>query len=118
MTDMLAGREHDLEFTNFLKKYGKERFDLLYPDFYDVNDPVIPAERDWSDWEVEVPEVPEGDFPLEYTASTMTKAKASRRSLVVIVSGRKMAKNSAFHTHSHLSSASTGKSALPVVHQQ
>jgi len=73
MSDMLSGGDHDLEFTNFVKKYGKERFDLLYPDFYDVNDPVIPAERDWSDWEVEVPSVSEGDFPLDFTANTMDK---------------------------------------------
>ena len=74
MTDMLAGRESDLEYTNFLKKYGQERFDMIFPDFYDVNDPVIPAERDWSDWEVEIPEVPAGPMPQEYTtASTMTK---------------------------------------------
>ena len=73
MTDMLAGGESDLENTNFLKKYGKERFDLFYPDFYDIVDPIIPKERDWSDWEVEVPEVPEGDFPMEFTSSTMPK---------------------------------------------
>ena len=42
MTKMLAGGDSDLEYTNFLKKYGKDRFDLLYPDFFDVNDPVIP----------------------------------------------------------------------------
>ncbi len=73
MTDMLAGGESDLENTNFLKKYGRERFDLLYPDFYDVVDPIIPAERDWSDWEVEIPDAPTGATPLEYTASIMTK---------------------------------------------
>lgn len=73
MTDILAGGDSDLEYTNFLKKYGKEKFDLLYPDFFDVNDPVIPAERDWSDWQVNQPEVPEGNFPLEYTTSTMDK---------------------------------------------
>ena len=37
------------------------------------------------------------------------------RSLVRSVSGRNMAKASAFHTHPHLSSASMGKSALKVV---
>jgi len=58
MADMLAGGESDLEYTNFLKKYGRERFDLLYPEVYDVIYPVIPAERDWSDWELKVPDVP------------------------------------------------------------
>jgi penicillin amidase len=48
MTKMLAGGDSDLEYTNALRKFGKERFDLLYPDFFDVNDPVIPKEHDWS----------------------------------------------------------------------
>jgi penicillin amidase len=48
MTKMLAGGDSDLEYTNFLKKYGKDRFDLLYPDFFDINDPIIPADTDWS----------------------------------------------------------------------
>lgn len=73
MADMLAGGESDLENTNFLKKYGKERFDFLFPDYYDVLDPIIPKDRDWSDWEVEIPEVPAGNLPLDYTASTMDK---------------------------------------------
>lgn len=73
MTDMLAGGDVDLEYTNFLKKYGRERFDLLYPDFFDVIDPVIPKERDWSDWEVTVPEVPEGSLPENYITETIPK---------------------------------------------
>lgn len=73
MADMLAGGDSDLEYTNFLKKYGKEWFDVLYPDFFDVHDPVIPVERDWSNWEVSIPEIPEGQFPLEFTTETMDK---------------------------------------------
>ena len=73
MTDMLAGYETDLEYTNFINKYGRERFDFLFPDFFDVNDPVIPAERDWSDWEVSVPEAPDGDFPLDFISEVMQK---------------------------------------------
>ncbi|HEY9116558.1 MAG TPA: penicillin acylase family protein, partial [Roseivirga sp.] len=73
MTDMLAGYESDLEYTNFINKYGRERFDFLFPDFFEVNDPVIPAERDWSDWEVKIPEAPDGDFPLDFISDVMTK---------------------------------------------
>ena len=40
---------------------------------------------------------------------------ASIRSLVRNVKGRKTAKARAFHTESHFSAASTGKSALKVV---
>ncbi|WP_422356259.1 penicillin acylase family protein [Roseivirga pacifica] len=73
MTDMLAGRDSDLEYTNFIAKFGKERFDFLFPDFFDVNDPIIPKERDWSDWEVNTPEVPDSDFPLDQLDEIMAK---------------------------------------------
>jgi penicillin amidase len=74
MTKMLAGGDSDLEYTNFLKKYGKERFDLLYPDFFDVNDPIIPAETDWSNLENAVQtSVPTSEMPLDYIAETIEK---------------------------------------------
>ena len=74
MTDMLAGGDSDLKYTNFLKKYGKERFDLFFPDFYDVNDPVIPSERDWSDFgEVSSPDIPGGDSPIAYVSGLLPK---------------------------------------------
>lgn len=74
MTDMLAGGDSDLEYTNFIKKYGKDRFDMLFPDFFDINDPVIPAERDWSSFgDIEVPEVPEEDSPLDFVAKLLPK---------------------------------------------
>ena len=43
--------------------------------------------------------------------SSMKSSSDSMRSFVRSVSGRKIAQTSAFHTHPHLSSASTGKSA-------
>ena len=43
--------------------------------------------------------------------STSTSAAASIRRRVISVTGRKMAKTSAFHTQSHFSWASIGKSA-------
>lgn len=74
MTDMLAGGDSDLEYTNFLKKYGQERFDLLFPDFFDIDDPVIPSERNWADFgEVEVPDVPEGELPKDYVSDLLPK---------------------------------------------
>ncbi|PTM09888.1 MAG: penicillin acylase family protein [Bacteroidetes bacterium] len=74
MTKMLAGGDSDLEYTNFLKKYGKERFDILYPDFFDVNDPIIPAETEWSTLEnaVQTP-IPNSEMPLDYIAETIEK---------------------------------------------
>lgn len=48
MTKMLAGGDEDIENTNALRLFGKDRFDLLFPDFYDITDPIIPKETDWS----------------------------------------------------------------------
>ncbi len=73
MTDMLAGGDSDLEYTNFISRYGRERFDFLFPDFFDLNDPVIPSDRDWSNWDVSVPESPKGDFPLDQIDQVMPK---------------------------------------------
>lgn len=73
MTDMLSGGDGDLEYTNLLRRIGKERFDLLFPDYFDIVDPVIPKERDWSEWDVSVPEVPVGDFPRDTIKDIMTK---------------------------------------------
>jgi penicillin amidase len=73
MTDMLAGGDADLENTNFIKLFGRETFDLLYPDFYEDQDPIIPQERDWSDFDVQPVEKPEGDFPSDFISKTMDK---------------------------------------------
>ncbi|MGW8121979.1 penicillin acylase family protein [Roseivirga echinicomitans] len=73
MTDMLSGGEVDLENTNFVKLFGKETFDLLFPEFYADQDPVIPQERDWSSFEAEKVEKPEVDFPGDFIKETMDK---------------------------------------------
>ncbi|WP_422105224.1 penicillin acylase family protein [Winogradskyella sp.] len=56
MTKMLAGGDDDLEYTNVLRLIGQDHFDLLFPDFFDVTDPVIPKETDWSF--IDVPQTP------------------------------------------------------------
>ena len=89
MTDMLAGGDNDLEYTNLLRRLGKERFDLLFPDFFDVNDPVIPKERDWSSWNVIVPEIPNGSFPLDTISDVITKPHPDNGSNNWVVSGTK-----------------------------
>jgi len=73
MTDMLAGGESDLEFSNLVAEIGQEKFDFLFPDFFDAIDPVIPKARDWSKWEVNVPNVPEGNYPVNPANGFMTK---------------------------------------------
>ena len=56
MTKMLAGGDEDMANTNALRLFGKERFDLLFPDFFDITDPVISKETDWS--YIDVPQTP------------------------------------------------------------
>jgi penicillin amidase len=56
MTKMLAGGDEDIENTNALRLFGKERFDLLFPDFFDLTEPIIPKETDWSF--INVPQTP------------------------------------------------------------
>lgn len=73
MTDMLAGGDNDLEFTNLVTEMGQEQFDFLFPDFFDAIDPVIPKERDWTSWTVEVPEAPEGNYPVDPQIGFMSK---------------------------------------------
>lgn len=73
MTDMLAGGDNDLEFSNLVHELGKEQFNFLFPDFFDAIDPVIPKERDWSSWGVSVPEVPEGTYPVSPQEGFMAK---------------------------------------------
>ena len=56
MTKMLAGADSDMQYTNALRLFGKDRFDMLFPDFFDITDPVIPKETDWSF--IDVPQTP------------------------------------------------------------
>jgi penicillin G amidase len=58
MTKMLAGGDEDLENTNALRLFGKKNFDLLFPDFFDVTDPIIPKDTDWSFIDVPQTELP------------------------------------------------------------
>ena len=61
------------ENTNALKLWGKDIFELLYPDFPADQDPVIPQSREWSDIDGEMSKKPETTFPSEYISETMEK---------------------------------------------
>ncbi len=73
MTDMLCGRDSDLEYTNMLRKFGKARFDLLFPDFFDITEPVIPKNRDWSFIDVPQTETPLSEQLLDSIPEVMDK---------------------------------------------
>ena len=89
MTNSLAGGDSDLEYTNALRKFGKERFDLLYPDFFDINDPVTPKEKDWSFIETKMTASPQSELPLDSIAATIDKPNPDNGSNNWAVSGSK-----------------------------
>ncbi|MDB4583399.1 penicillin acylase family protein, partial [Draconibacterium sp.] len=89
MTRNLAGGDSDLEYTNALQKFGKERFDLLYPDFFDVNDPVIPKETDWSFIETIITPTPQNVMLLDSVPETIEKPNPDNGSNNWAVSGEK-----------------------------
>ncbi|MCK8481457.1 penicillin acylase family protein [Psychroserpens algicola] len=89
MTKMLAGGDEDLEYTNLLRKFGKDRFDLLFPDFFDVNDPIIPKETDWSYINVERTKTPQSELPLDTIRETIQKPNPDNGSNNWAVSGAK-----------------------------
>ena len=73
MTKMLAGGDEDMENTNALRLFGKERFDLLFPDFFDITDPIIPKETDWSYIDVPQTKNPNTKPILDSIAETIDK---------------------------------------------
>lgn len=89
MTKMLAGGDNDLEYTNALRKFGTERFDLLFPDFFDVNEPIIPKATDWSFIDVAMTEMPSGELPLDTIKETIKKPHPDNGSNNWAVSGAK-----------------------------
>ncbi|MDO5969163.1 penicillin acylase family protein [Flavivirga aquimarina] len=89
MTDMLCGGDTDLEYTNVLRKFGKDRFDLLFPDFFDFDEPVIPKETDWSFIDKEITETPQSELPLDSISETMVKPNPHNGSNNWAVSGSK-----------------------------
>ncbi|WP_225035592.1 penicillin acylase family protein [Winogradskyella sp. SM1960] len=91
MTKMLAGGDEDMENTNALRLFGKDRFDLLFPDFFDITDPIIPKETDWS--YIDVPQTPRptslNDTILEAVSETITQPNPDNGSNNWAVSGEK-----------------------------
>ncbi|MDO1500032.1 penicillin acylase family protein [Winogradskyella maritima] len=70
MTKMLAGGDSDLEYTNLLRKLGNERFDKLFPDFYEDLDPIIPEDTDWSFIDEPITPTPQSEMPLDSISKT------------------------------------------------
>ena len=89
MTKMLAGNDDDLEYTNMLRIVGDENFNLLFPDFFDVTDPVIPKETDWSFIDVPQTDLPASQAVLDTITETIEKPHPDNGSNNWAVSGAK-----------------------------
>ena len=89
MTKMLAGRDSDLEYTNTLRAIGEDNFNLLFPDFFDVTDPVIPKETDWSFIDVPQTPHPNSKAVLDTITETIEKPHPDNGSNNWAISGAK-----------------------------
>ena len=87
MTKMLAGYDDDLEYTNMLRLVGKENFKLLFPDFFDRTEPVIPNDTDWSFIDVPQTELPGSQAVLDTIIETIDKPHPDNGSNNWAVSG-------------------------------
>lgn len=89
MTKMLAGRDKDLEYTNMLRLIGEDHFDLLFPDFFDITDPVIPKETDWEFIDVPQTQKPSSVAILDSISETLEKPHPDNGSNNWAISGAK-----------------------------
>lgn len=90
MNNMLSRGERDLEHTNALKKWGREVFEVLYPERPDVVDPVIPVGTTF-DFEPIKVEKPNVTFPLYFTDPTIESPDPDNGSNSFVVNGEKTA---------------------------
>jgi penicillin amidase len=89
MTKDLALSDYDLERTNALRIFGKERFEFLFPDYLDSGSPVIPKETDWSFIDVPTPETPASEMILDSISKVLDKPDPDNGSNNWAVSGNK-----------------------------
>ncbi|MFK7953442.1 MAG: penicillin acylase family protein [Ekhidna sp.] len=90
MNNMLSRGERDLEHTNALKLWGRDIFEVLYPERPDVVDPVIPKGTAF-DFDPITVEKPTVQFPLEFTDPVIEKPDPNNGSNSFVVNGTKTA---------------------------
>jgi len=90
MADQLSRGERDLEHTNALKIWGKDIFEILYPERHPNIEPVIPAGTAW-DFEPLEPNPPKGPYPLILSDGELTKPDPQIGSNSFVVNGEKTA---------------------------
>ncbi|WP_424963973.1 penicillin acylase family protein [Ekhidna sp.] len=90
MNNMLSRGERDLEHTNALKKWGREVFEILYPERPNIVDPVIPVGTSF-DFDPIVVEKPDVTFPLYFTDPMIENPDPDNGSNSFVVNGEKTA---------------------------
>jgi penicillin amidase len=90
MHNLLSRGERDLEHTNALKLWGRDVFDILYPEVHSVVDPVIPPGTafDFDPIPIDTPLV---QFPLEFTDPVIAQPNPDNGSNSFVVNGNKTA---------------------------
>lgn len=89
MANDLAGRDYDLENTNLVKIFGKETFDLLFPERLPADAPVIPSGTKWNFTPVVVNKPAAVSYPENLTPQTNPKPALDNGSNNWAVSGGK-----------------------------
>ncbi len=89
MANDLAGRDYDLENTNLVQIFGKETFDLLFPERLPDTEPVIPPNTKWN-FKPEIVNKPEKvSYPESIIQQTNPKPELDNGSNNWAVSGSK-----------------------------
>lgn len=89
MTDDLCGYSNDFAYSHLMHELGKDRFNLMFPDFFDVLDPVIPKDTDWSFIDTPITETPPSEIPLDSISDIMENPNPANGSNNWAVSGSK-----------------------------
>ncbi len=90
MSDQLSRGEADLQNTNALKLFGKEDFEMLFPERFANLDPVIPKGTSWDFYPIKVIQ-PDVEFPQIFTKNTIESPDPRNGSNSFVVDGTKTA---------------------------
>lgn len=90
MHNMLSRGERDLEHTNALKKWGRDVFEVLYPERPDLVDPVIPKGTNF-DFDPITVEKPKVDFPIAFVDPILQQPDPDNGSNSFVVGSEKTA---------------------------
>ncbi len=88
MSNTLSRSERDLEHTNALKLWGKDVFDILYPETHPGIDPMIPQGTSYDFEPIEVAK-PADEYPLAYTDPIIERPEPGMGSNSFAVNGNK-----------------------------